>query len=69
MNVTKLNLVLGAPLTPLYHLSVCLQVWRSQLSLPLHGSGYTGTDRKLEGSHLYNQIEMMSVEQTTCVTL
>ena len=32
-------------------------------------SAYTGTDRKLEGSHLYNQIVMMSVEQITCVTL
>ena len=29
-------------------------------------SAYTGTGRKLEGSHLYNQIVMMSVEQTTC---
>ena len=29
-------------------------------------TGYTGTGRKLENSHLYNQIVMMSVEQVTC---
>ena len=32
-------------------------------------SAYIRTDRKLEGSNLYNQIVMMSVEQITCVTL
>ena len=66
MNVTWLKLVLGVPLTYFYHLSAFLQVWSSQPSLPLHGSGYTGTGRKLESSHLYNQIVMMSVEQIIC---
>ena len=81
MNVTWLNLVLGVPLTHLYHLSAFLQVWSYHSLLCL----YMGQDTQeqepgtvsacqehaesLKSSHLYNQIVMMSVEQITCVTL
>ena len=61
-------MVLGVPLTDLYYLSAFLQVWSSQPSLPLQGSGYTGTGWGPMACHLYRLMDVMSVEQITCVT-
>ena len=57
--------------TSIIYLPSCRCGALSLLSFCIHWNSITmsGTDRKLEGSHLYNHTVMMSVEQITCYTL